>query len=642
MYGAELQRLVQSLEIAAVLGDAEHDEVVAASLIAAEVRQIRVADLDRSEAWIAAITWALQQLQTNGSVDRSSNVPNRSLAVGEACKRLREQGYRLSVQSYGVDLLLEDQWAIVARIEALMKQLGGVDCALQVCGFLANSKLIYDGMWLLGNTVPNVWSKGHPLFPVGWIFSLSLKHLGSTAKPANPGALWSELARLAIDFAACLNCQRYSQFEEIDVQPHNSWQVLRDSLLWREIFVLPQVSRQVIPALRDAFRIVISQDEFRQFDVDIALAFSEVVDLLRKCKHDVPTLHSRGVMQRSYPNLYRMGLGEPGQVNPDYGLPTDGGNRNQSHYIFFGRDAASVISLPAPLLTEAFCQLVFVRIWSIFEKERAKTIVGKIFEEAIVAGCRAKTTKVSSDVRYSPVKNLKMQIDVATRNGDRFVLLETKGKSLTSKARSGDMMMFYKDYCDSYLSMVLQLVRHEKYLRDGVTPLTDEGEDTQNLRPLKVAVSPLSYGPVGDKMLASSLLRCFAGIKLVPLSPDDRAAKTTNEFNKLVRSIFSYASDLAPFDKDGNKNVFAYLLDLFWLDLGQLLYALDRGNSVESALRPFQFMTFATRDILDGDRIRRQAGDYQQALASAERQLRQCDARLDHDTRAIPALVART
>jgi hypothetical protein len=159
------------------------------------------------------------------------------------------------------------------------------------------------------------------------------------------------------------------------------------------------------------------------------------------------------------------------------------------------------------------------------------------------------------------------------------------------------MMAFYSDYADSYLAIVHQLVRHEDNLRQGLTPLTTTGEVCHDFRPLKVAVSPLSYGPVSDKMLASGLLRSFANIKLHPVSGDAAAKKMTDKFNEAVREIFSVVPKLAPKNKDGLINLFAYFLDVFWLDLGQALYVLDRANTVVDAFTPLQLVTFTTRDF---------------------------------------------
>ncbi|MDX6458397.1 MAG: hypothetical protein QOE55_2094 [Acidobacteriaceae bacterium] len=596
LFPEEIWQLAQSLQIAAVLGDSDRREAVAADLIARQVRGIRCISFDQSVAWQQAIAWALTQ---SGVVDidhATGSFTDRSEQVGQACRRLRSQRYQISVTAYGVLISDQSQRAIAERIDGLIAHLGGAEAAMQVCRIIEDSNLIYDGMWLLGDRIPSIWSTKRPAFPVGWLFSLSLRHIGQGGKASKPPAVWETIVRLATDFAAAMNCQRYSQFEDIDVYPGKSWRVLRDSLLWREIFVLPQVPRQVVASLRDAFGALITPEEEKLFDWRFEAAFDELDGLLSRSASERLTFHSRLEAAQNYPNLWRIGIGEVGQVNRSYTIPTAGGARNQSKFIFFVRDKDTVLTLPPPFLREAFCQAAFAQIWSKLQQSRASEIVGKTFERALERACQGKTARVHAGAEYTAGKT-KFEIDVATRDNDRIVLFETKAKPLTAQARSGDMMAFYADYIDSYLAMVRQLVRHEDHLRKGLTPLTTAGEVCHDFRPLKVAVSPLSFGPVSDKMLASGLLRSFANVALHPVSSDAAHKTTVDRFNKAMRKIYDIVPKLAPKTKDGTINLFAYFIDVFWLDLGEVLYVLDRANTVVDAFTPLKVMTFTTRDF---------------------------------------------
>jgi hypothetical protein len=595
LFSEELWRLAQSLQIAAVIGDADPLEAIAANLIARQVREIRCADFDHSIPWQQAIAWALAQLTEVAQGNPRQGFADRSQQVGQACRRLRDKGYQISITAYGVSVSEQSQRDIIARTDGLIADFGGVEAAMRICRLMYDSNLIYDGMWLLGDRVPSVFSANQPAVPIGWLFSTGLRHLGRRRRPQNRELLWAEILQLARDFVAALDCQRYSQFEEIDIHPANSWRVLRDSLLWREIFVLPQVPPQVLPSLREAFGVLITPDEEKLFDWRFDPAFDEIENLLSGSVSNTLTMHPRSEVAKKYPNLWKIGVGEVGEVNKHYDSPTSGGARNQSNFIFFAYDQDSVLTLPASFLREAFCQALFLQIWKKL-KGRASSIVGKIFERALQRACEGKVAQVHAGIQYRVGKRT-FEIDVATREDDRVVLFETKAKSLTAPARSGDPMAFHVDYTDSYLSIVQQLVRHEAHLRQGLTPLTVPCEICHDFRPLKIAVSPLSYGPISDKMLASSLLRSFANVALQPVSGDAASKAVTDKFNKAVRQIYSNVQKLAPKKKNGNIDLFAYFLDVFWLDLGQALYVINRANTVVDAFRPLQFVTFTTRDF---------------------------------------------
>lgn len=250
--------------------------------------------------------------------------------------------------------------------------------------------------------------------------------------------------------------------------------------------------------------------------------------------------------------------------------------------------------MPRAFLSTAACEFVFRLVWSKLGA-RAADVVGETLERAIAAACQGKASTVLVRQAYQ-VGRHRYELDVATRDEDRIVLMETKGKMLTSQSRSGDMFAFFRDYSDSFLRMLSQLVRHEIHLKQGRAPLTVPDEAVDDLRPLKVAVSPLSYGPVSDKMLSSSLIRSLIGARLVLVTPDKVHQQIIDAFNQRTEAVLTDMALVAP-KKDGLANQFPYLIDIFWLDVGQLLYVLDRANTVWDAFIPLKHITFSSRDF---------------------------------------------
>jgi hypothetical protein len=143
---------------------------------------------------------------------------------------------------------------------------------------------------------------------------------------------------------------------------------------------------------------------------------------------------------------------------------------------------------------------------------------------------------------------------------------------------------------------VEQLTRHEHNLQRGLTPLTQDGEPTSDLRAIKVAVSPLSYGPIGDKVLSNTLLRSLAGARLHSLSSERKDIDAVNRFNRRFATILSQVSIIAP-KREGMVDLFSYFMNVFWLDIGQFLYVANRARSTWEALMPLRHLTFSTRDF---------------------------------------------
>ena len=49
--------------------------------------------------------------------------------------------------------------------------------------------------------------------------------------------------------------------------------------------------------------------------------------------------------------------------------------------------------------------------------------------------------------------------------------------------------------------------------------------------------------------------------------------------------------------EDGQVDMVAYMMQVSWFDLGQLLYSLHRGHSVSDGVSALSHITFSTRDF---------------------------------------------
>ena len=216
--------------------------------------------------------------------------------------------------------------------------------------------------------------------------------------------------------------------------------------------------------------------------------------------------------------------------------------------------------------------------------------VGNVFEKAIYLACGAKFSSVYEGVHYNVGKK-DYEIDVAAKSGRHVILIETKAKMLTSESRTVDMMAFLKDYTNSYLKLLKQLVRHDRNLTKGITPLTGSGEDTSNLHVTKIAVSPLSFGPSSDKTLANALLCSVANARFKTKTGDPIHAAVVDGLNAAIEEIGGLIKE------DDQDDLFGYMMGVIWLDIGQLLYVLKRCRSLDQLLSPIGNITTGSQDF---------------------------------------------
>ncbi len=295
-----------------------------------------------------------------------------------------------------------------------------------------------------------------------------------------------------------------------------------------------------------------------------------------------------------YPLLWKYGNAPPGTANAAYREPFELGKRTQDHVIFFEREDYAVVALPKAVMAMAARRLLFSRLWNVLGHV-AERLVGDIYEKTIAIACQGKADHVCEKTVYA-VGSDKYEMDVAVRHKNEVTLFEVTSKTLTERARSGDLAKTVDDYTKSYLKLLRQLVRHERHIKSGKTPLTIPGENLREVQITKVAVSPLSYGPISDKHLATTLMHAAITRRLSLHSQDSTGTTSYDKFNETIDYL---AAQMEEMDKAQGKewDPFPYLYRVVWLDLGQLLYLLDRATVIDGRFFPLMSITSGTRDL---------------------------------------------
>lgn len=591
----EYARLYRSLRIASAAGDVpelSHELLYAiVQNLAAEGRCYL--SITHSDAWSSAIRWAILQESPTADPQRPSRT-DRQFQVGSACQRLRAKGYLVHIGAFGPRLDEEIRTAIARHVDSLIARIGGIAVVQEICRLVAATNNIHDGMWLLGNKTGNHARVPDPELPIGWLLAVALRHIHLRSSTANPAAVWKSAMEVATDFAASMDCQRYNHFDGLNLDACDFLQSLQESLAWRELFTRPQVPPAALSTIRLAFSQIAWPKRTNGLRRKVDDLFAELDALLDRLTVDRLTPIQACVARTTFPRLWEHARGLPGAVNPNYLHPFGAHPCNHDPVVFFQSDDDHVWALPVAITAATGCEAVF-RLVRGESGRGGGDIIGHVIEKAVAIGCRAHTNCVHEQLIYYEGKT-RLEIDVAVRDGQQLVVFEAKAKQLTSRARTGDMIAFLYDYTNSFLALLRQLVRHDHNIKCGLTSLTQPKEDVSTLRIIKVAVSRLGYGPSSDHVLAGALFRSIVQARLQSVTGNAEHVEVLDGFNKKLDEI---AKDLecVTTDEDGTIDLFGYLIDFFWLDLGQLLYALCRGRTIEESLSALKNLTFGTQDF---------------------------------------------
>lgn len=595
LHSSDVLRLSRVLVIAELLQDAPENAALAADRVARQIGDRRCTSFDNKEVWAAAIAWALAQPDPPGPSTKTRDlVQARQRFVAEATRRLRKKRFAVQLDGHGPQMSETTRENIAWSVESSVARIGGIEVIGQILRILRDTNRQHDGLWLFGDEVPGTYQSKQPSLPWGWLISLGLRHVGTQQTAKKPDVVWRSMIELAVDFTTVLDCERYNQFDGMFVSPGDFLLSAVEGLTWREVFTLPQVPPIVLDGLRYSFGEVLTEDDERALGVSLNLIFAEIEVLLRTCNDDTPTIISADVAESRLPNLILLATGKRGAVNQKYRDPLKASNRNQDDLILFEMNTGEYLALTRSLVTAAACESIFRIIWSTL-KRRAAKVVGDVIEKAIEWGCAGKTDVKIAKSKYRDGKN-EYEIDVACRDRDQIVLIEAKAKVLTRQTRSLDPFSYLNDYSNSYLSLLKQLARHEHFLKTDPGICTALGPRSPLDRTLKIAVSPLSFGPVSDKAFSNQAYCSMINVDLMAEGAGDAEMAAIRHFNNINRESLEWVLKVAKCD-DGKFNVFGYLMDLFWLDLGQFLYAASRADGIVKAVAPLQYMTFSSRDF---------------------------------------------
>ena len=601
--------LWHSLKVACAAGDASDLSFYVFDKIVRQFDERKhYVDLRSLEKWERAIRWAHDEVATSGPDVPELHESDRRSQVGMACLRMRSRGYDIPIGAFGPNLTSVRQ-QIVDKIRTLVSRIGGLQVARVLCELARREGRVHDGFWVFGTPVTmSIRQVITPALPIGWLFSLAIRYLHVRPSSNDSAADWEILSNLATDYAACLDCQRYSMFEATNLQPHEFVNTLEELFKWREIFSLPQVPPMTMPVLRKALLSADWPPDTRSLRREVKRLLFESMDLLHRSAEDDLTTIARYEGRRHYPRLWQHATAKPGKANAGYVEPFDAHKRNHDHIVFFETGSDSVLLLPSALTASAVCHVIFGLIHRTMHQQTAAEFVGATLEKAIRISCTGKTDSPATRLVYCAGKQ-RFEIDAAARSDTDVIFFESKAKSLTTRSRSGDTLSLIDDFTKSYLSLVEQLVRHEGNLRRGLIPITNDDEDLTRIHVRMIAVSPLSYGPASDTVLASALVRALLGARVTSTDSDDRSVRVVQDFANKVRSI---ESELADADPRVNKRISipGYFTNVMWLDLGQLVYLLRRSRSAGDALA--RHITFGTGDFWTEtaylDRQRQSAG----------------------------------
>jgi|GEM_PF-2455239 len=592
----EFRRLCASAEMAFHAGEVTDTTADVARTLSDTLREGYLYSLTEEIKWIEAISSALASpLPKYPGAD-----PTRAEVVGRACNRIKAGGRQISIQAFGPEWKMPSFQNACRQIDVSVSRLGGRVIIDKIGALLQNQNKIFEGVWLFGDTGLSMGDPKNPAIPYGWLLGLAAKHAHRKNKCRKPEVAWRSLIENATDIAASFDCQRYSQFEGMNVPPLEISRVIEESVRWRGLFFTPQMPNSVLKIIQKAFESELRANNApEELKGLVRTLWQESTGLIEMLTTDHSTVLDASYVRTVFPKLAEHASSSSKNVNSSYLLPISVPARSDTQFVFLQGPEKKFLLRPLSMTAQAVCETIFTLIWKtkLLKGKQKEKIVGDIMERCLADACEDKADIVRHGMIYNVGRD-EYEVDVAARTGNRITLIETKSKPLTAMGQVAGSAMFYQDYAKSYLPMLKQLLRHEKYVKEGQTELLNSDETVEDLRIEKIAVSPVSFGPVGDRMLTTHLHSAFFKAKVSPVSGcDEGTVEAVADFNKALKETQNWIIKTAPRNEKDKLKLTPLFLSTHWLDLGQCLFAIKKAGQLDNALKPIRHLSYQSRDF---------------------------------------------
>lgn len=538
----------------------------------------------------------------------------REFGVGKAARRLSKRGYAIEQHGGRLHVSNADDDRLVARIEELVRGLGGLNVARKLFQTVLSTYDAPLARYLITRRI-QVGRPMSPDVPWGYLLALAGKHLYEKARSTAPQADWNELVALVTDYAALHDVQDYSPpiFETLttDELPGS----LSRRALYDTIFTFPQLRpTDVVRILRPLLYKIPSD---RPYGAGWTLSdVYAVIERIYQCIGDRcgPVTLDVGYVSRSVPNVTRAVAKDiilnvlshpPEGPSRLFSRPTgrtakqsDGGPDTGNNLYFkplLPLNGGKFVVLDKSVAGVAFLEAVISALRDIEKGQFQSEIVGKGVENLVRHELAAHgiTTYTGEYVTKAGISG---ECDQVIDEPGHLVFLESKAKALTRNANAGSDVDIVVSLAASVIAAQEQAMGHEVQLRrDTTLHLAESNHDLtwQEQDVDRIAVALFDFGVFQDRTTLSKLLPQILPARYSAIDSEAQKLhkKTLKELNE--KTLPALIDHLGSWNEFGLKKRDPFFGSWF-LSVPQLLVLLDGVSEPTEFLSRLRFLRSAT------------------------------------------------
>ena len=270
------------------------------------------------------------------------------------------------------------------------------------------------------------------------------------------------------------------------------------------------------------------------------------------------------------------------QINENFLLPTDfNQSKNQfdnSPFILFENDDLYIIDLN--LSTINFYQVILNKLnW-----DKNLIDIGKNIENLLNFYCKKFGFK-TYDGNYKHSQN--RECDLVLESIDDIVFIESKKKTVTTQALSGDRPQLILDLCESFMAAQEQALFHEKHLREKGKIEFNDGQILKynNQEIHRVSVTLFDLFILNDHYVSENLFKCLRqksfSICSEKKDPEDykKLESRISNINKKMKQLNDFLDELKTKYYSSTMDDRRFEFNTWYLSLEQVLFLFNKAYS---------------------------------------------------------------
>ena len=519
-----------------------------------------------------------------------------------AAKELRKFGVIIKIED--CDYVIENDDIVYDALIKWIRECGGrrfINMLLSQMEYLES-----EGRFLtdMNGNIPNP-KDVIIVRPYNYLVNLALANINAD------GGSYSEAAKafgnalsLATDFCFLkFPVQNFGNvWEDLFHRDRDTVEFFRDLVYKESIFGLTQHSvwfskmfcERVLMYMHDSGRVLENEYTFEEYErlMNYVLSAANTLKCVELRKDKLNELGIKAIDQ-----LINDVATSDDVLNKEFRTPLDEEKENAANKPLIKANG-KIYALPATIGSWGWFEALMTVVRNQEKEDKKKDIdkeVGKLIEDYINEKLDEKGISHCCGDYVPPADG---EADLVVEGTEGIMLFEMKKKSLTRKAKSGDLFRIVADLLGSLLDSQAQCFRTSQLMiKDGYVDLDDgNGNVTrvekQNRTAECISVCLGAFGPLQDRILIKSIMdeMCNKPLTAEYDGDDKQTIKDVKKFNKKMQKWMPYLNEERS-NGDSKTNSF---FNSWFLDLEQLMLLIQEANSNDELLARLKETKYVT------------------------------------------------